>query len=148
MCLIMNWVLKSIFCPTTYKCNDFTCELSGLQKYFAYMMIFTFQNIWIMQQVLRCSKLIQIKPKISWGPFTCLWNLCGSRRVVLSFGDSRGRKFERGDNIKVVIGSQWIWTILRPWRLSQVGKGDSSTKDFPTMMFKYTSSNNHIDKVV
>ena len=62
-------------------------------------------------------------------------------------GSVRGEE-SLGDNIKVVIGSQWIWTILRPWRLSQVGKGDSSTKDFPTMMFKYTSSNNHIDKVV
>ena len=87
------------------------------------------------QQVLRCSKLIQIKPKISWGPFTCLWNLCGSRRVVLSFGDSRGRKFERGDNIKVVIGSQWIWTILRPHWSSQLGKEDSITSPSSTFLF-------------
>ena len=62
-------------------------------------------------------------------------------------GSVRGEE-SLGDNIKVVIGSQWIWTILRPWRLSQVGKGDSSTKDFPTMMVKYTPSNNHIEKVV
>ena len=62
-------------------------------------------------------------------------------------GSVRGEE-SLGDNIKVVIGSQWIWTILRPWRLSQVGKGDSSTKDFPTIMVKYTSGNNHIDKVV
>ena len=41
-------------------------------------------------------------------------NLCGPRSVMLSFEDSWGGKFGRGDNIKVVIGSQWIWTILRP----------------------------------
>ena len=55
------------------------------------------------------------------------------------------REESLGDNIKVVIGSQWIWTILRPWRLSQVGKGDSSAKDFPTI---YTLSNIYVDKVV
>ena len=58
------------------------------------------------------------------------------------------REESLGDNIKVVIGSQWIWTILRPWRLSQVGKGDSSTKDFPTIRVKYTLSNIYVEKAV
>ena len=63
-------------------------------------------------------------------------NLCGPRSVMLSFEDSWGGKFGRGDNIKVVIGSQWIWTILRPLQWSsQLGEEASTTANGSDQLF-------------
>ena len=69
-------------------------------------------------------------------------NLCGPRSVMLSFEDSWGGKFGRGDNIKVVIGSQWIWTILRPLQWSsQLGEEASTTANGLDQLFQILKEN-------